>query len=171
MSVTALQGTVFHSCLHTFPSKLLFFWCRFKYAIVHSRYYLSLSFSTFFKQSHSMYKSDRFLHGMSLDRKMGIQKGQGMNLFMIPLLALSYSDTWKNLKSLVVISLRIGGIRNRSTVCSDRPNLILQPFSLFPSALHSPLFCLSADPLTLFLIIHFCPPSPITTPILCSLWS
>jgi len=58
-----------------------------------------------------MYKSDRFLHGMSLDRKMGIQKGRGMNLFVILLLALSYSDTWKNSKSLVVI--RIGGIHNK----------------------------------------------------------
>lgn len=35
-----------------------------------------------------MYKSERFLHGVSLDRKMGIQKGQGTNLLMILLLAL-----------------------------------------------------------------------------------
>lgn len=105
------------------------------------------SSSAFFKLSHSVYKSDQFLHGMSLDRKMGNQKGQGMNLFMILLLALSYSDTRKNSKSLIVISIRIGGIHNRNTVRSDRPNLILQPFSLFPSALRSLFFCLFADPL------------------------
>lgn len=35
-----------------------------------------------------MYKSERFLHGVSLDKKMGIQKGRGTNLLMILLLAL-----------------------------------------------------------------------------------
>lgn len=35
-----------------------------------------------------MYKSERFLHVVSLDRKMEIQKGQGTSLLMILLLAL-----------------------------------------------------------------------------------
>lgn len=78
------------SMLTHLSSELLFFQGTLKYAIVHSGYYLSLLFSIFlfFKQSQSMFKSERFLHGVSLDRKMGIQKGQGMNLLMILLLAL-----------------------------------------------------------------------------------
>lgn len=73
---------------------------------------------------------------MPLDRKMEIHKGQGVNLFKILLLALSYSDTWKNSKSLIAISIRTGGIHKRGTVYSDSIDLILQPFSLFPSTLY-----------------------------------
>lgn len=84
------SGNHVPSTLTHLSSELLFFQCTLKYAILHSWYDLSLPFSTFFffKQSQSMYKSERFLHGVSLDRKMGIQKGQGTNLLMILLLAL-----------------------------------------------------------------------------------
>lgn len=83
MSITGfLQGTMFHPCSPTFPQSC----CS---ASAHSNMpCLSLPFSTlFFKQSKSMYKSERFLHGVPLDRKMGIQKGHGTNLLTILLLA------------------------------------------------------------------------------------
>lgn len=84
------SGNHLPSVLTHLPSELLLCQCTLKYAIVHSCCYLSLPFFLLFflKQSQSMYKSERFLHGVSLDRKMGIQKGQGRNLLMILLLAL-----------------------------------------------------------------------------------
>lgn len=109
--------------------------CTLKYATVHSWCYLSLPFSIFifFKQLQPVYKSERFLHGVSLDRKMGIQKGQGTSLLMILLLAL-FRNT-ERLKIPCSYQIRTGGIPDRNTESSDRPKLILQ--SLFTSILHS----------------------------------